>query len=121
MNLTERRYARLLEEEKRSGTVVRWRFEPIRLRLGPSLFYTFDFFVTGVDRLLYADEVKTTWGEGDAREGWTEDSRVKWKAAAAQFPEFVFRAAIWQKEAKRWKRYDIPSSSNLRDGEIRQA
>ena len=115
MNGVEARYALLLEEEIRSGSVVRWRFEPMKLRLGSRLTYAPDFLVVDASGLLYLDEVKTRWTDG--REGWREDSRVKWKAAAELYPEFVFRAAVWGREEKRWQRYEWPSSSSSRDGD----
>jgi hypothetical protein len=92
MNKTEARYAELLELHKRTGSIIEWRWEPIKLRLGSDhkTTYTPDFAVVLPDGLLELHEVK-----GFLR----EDANVKIKTAAYQYPWFTFKLCRWVKKA----------------------
>ncbi len=94
MNRTERAYAQQLELRRRAGELQWWAFEPLKLRLADSTFYTPDFVVLLADGTLEAHEVKATWTKGRhrGRAGWQEDARVKVKVAASLFPWIQFVA-----------------------------
>ena len=77
MNATERDYGAELEQRRRAGEVLWYRFEGIKLRLADSTFYTPDFAVQLVDGTLECHEVKGHW---------QDDARVKIKVAAEMYP-----------------------------------
>lgn len=83
LNRTEAAYSRHLEGLVRSGAVLDYRFEAVKLRLADNTFYSPDFVVQLADRTLECHEVKGFW---------TDDARVKIKVAAALFPWFRFIA-----------------------------
>lgn len=83
MNRTEEKYAELLWIRQRAGEVRRYWFEPFKLRLGPTTFYTPDFALWMVDDTVEVHEVKGFW---------RDDARVKFKTAAQAFPIFRFVA-----------------------------
>ena len=90
MNKSEARYAQYLELLKLAGEVVKWDFEPVKLRLADSTFYTPDFKVLLPNREVEFHEFKGFW---------RDDARVKIKVAAELFPEWRFVAV--QEVAKR--------------------
>lgn len=77
MNKTEAKYAERLEALKRSGEVLDYAFECVKLKLADRTFYTPDFMVLNKDGIVEMHEVKGFW---------EDDARVKIKVAAAQFP-----------------------------------
>lgn len=77
MNATEQRYAAYLEDRRREGAVVWWKFEGLKLRLADLAFYTVDFFVMLADGTLEAHEVKGNW---------EDDARLKIKVAQEIYP-----------------------------------
>lgn len=83
MNKTEAKYAAYLEMRKDTGEIVRWVFEPFKLRLADNTFYSPDFMVVTPEQI----EIHEYKGH------WEDDARVKIKVAAALFPEFQFIAA----------------------------
>lgn len=83
MNKTEAAYAVHLELQRAAGAVLWWKFEPIKLRLANSTFYTPDFAVMIASREIELHEVKGFW---------QDDARVKIKVAADQYPMFGFVA-----------------------------
>jgi hypothetical protein len=83
MNKTEEKYAAYLELRKRSGEIIRWVFEPFKLRLADNTFYHPDFMVVTAEQI----EIHEYKGH------WEDDARVKIKVAAELFPEFQFIAA----------------------------
>lgn len=83
MNKLETQYAAHLEILKRAGTLVDWRFEPVRLTLAPRTTYTPDFMVITTALHIWFVEVKGHW---------EDDARVKIKMAAELFPWFTFFA-----------------------------
>lgn len=95
MNKTEAAYASTLELMKRSGEVLDWKFEPMRLILAPNTSYTPDFLVVYTDHFEF-HEVKGFW---------RDDARVKIKVAAEIFPWFKFVAV--QLIKKQWKFEEI--------------
>lgn len=94
MNKTESLYARRLENMRAMGNIHRYEFEPLKLRLADSTFYTPDFMVVRND-LIELHEVKGFW---------RDDARVKIKVAAKQFPEFKF-VAVQKSTAKERARH----------------
>ncbi len=83
MNRTERAYADYLERLRLAGMILRWAFEPMKLRLADRTFYEPDFLVQHTDDALELHEVKGRW---------EDDARVKIKVAARLHPWFEFRA-----------------------------
>ena len=82
MNKGESAYAQHLDILKRSGAVLWWRFEGIKLRLADNTFYTPDFAVLAGDSVMECHEVKGFW---------QDDARAKIKIAADLYP-FRFKA-----------------------------
>ena len=76
-NKTEARYGEYLEQLKRAGEILWYKFEGIKLRLADNTFYTPDFCVMAADGVIECHEVKGFW----APEG-----RVKIKVAADLYP-----------------------------------
>lgn len=79
MNKLEDSYAKLLEERKRNGEILDYRYEPVKLRLAEKTTYSPDFMVIGEH--IEFHEVK-----GFMR----DDAAVKLKVAAEMFPWFRF-------------------------------
>lgn len=77
MNKLESSYAAHLEELKRSGEILWFKFEGIKLRLADNTFFSPDFFVMLADGTLEARETKGFM---------KDDAAVKLKCAAAIFP-----------------------------------
>lgn len=77
MNKTEAAYAKYLEVQKQFGHVMEYWFEPMNLRLADKCFFKVDFMVLTKSLQLECHEVKG-W--------WTDDAKVKIKAAATKFP-----------------------------------
>ena len=124
MNKTEKRYADYLEIRKKAGEILEYRFEPFKIRLAASTFYTPDFMVVlgavvvggctintvrvgldadewTADELIAIElhEVKTEWkGRGVH---WEDDARVKIKVAAEMYPWFVWKSVADTREG--WK------------------
>ncbi len=93
MNKTEARYRdELLLPAIKAGDIRRFEFEALKIRLGEKLFYTPDFYVVTSTGAIRIDEVKGAH--------IYEDARIKFKAAAAQFPEFHWR--MWQWKEGKW-------------------
>ncbi len=87
MNKTEAAYARLLAVRLAAGDIDGWEFEPVKFRLGNTWMttYTPDFCIQECDSTLTFVEVKQpNW----RRIGHQEDSNVKLKVAARQYPYF---------------------------------
>ena len=89
MNKTERRYAAHLEARRLNGEVWRWDFQPIKLRLADSTFYTPDFRVILCNGAEEMHEIK-----GFMR----DDAAVKVKVAAEMHP-YPFVVVRWVKGA----------------------
>jgi hypothetical protein len=87
MNKTETRMAVRLEAERAVGTVLRFDFEALTLRLADRVRYTPDFFVVYPGHLGFV-EVKG----GYVR----EDARIKLAVAARVYPMFRFVLAQWK-------------------------
>jgi hypothetical protein len=87
MNKTEELYAQVLELQKHAGEILRWDFEPEKLRLADKTFYTPDFRVILPEGTVEFHEVKGFW---------RDDARVKIKVAAELHP-YIFRVAICNK------------------------
>lgn len=96
MNKTERAYADDLELRRLAGEILRWRFEPLKFRIGHACFYTPDFEVVLPDGTVQYHEVKGFW---------RDDARVKIKAVASLFNDRHFQAV--QKAGMGWKVEEI--------------
>lgn len=97
MNKLEAAYSCYLEALVHSKNVIRWRFEPLKLRIGRSAYYKPDFMVVvgsfGHEKI----ELHETKGF------WREAARVRIKVAADLFPEFTFiaiqrKGGFWTEE-----------------------
>lgn len=91
MNKLEASYAALLALMVRNGTILRFDFEPEKLRLADRTFYTPDFRVVMPDGCVEFHETKGHW---------EDDARVKIKVAAEMHP-YTFKAIRWVK--KQWE------------------
>lgn len=96
MNQTEKRYAARLEVMLKAGEILWWSFEPIKLRLGESCYYSVDFLILNAESQLEAHEVKGKF--------IMDDAMVKIKTAAQKFP-FKFVLAKWLKDHWEFKEY----------------
>lgn len=95
MNKTEARYDAYLWEQRHAGAVVWHKFEPLKLRLADSTFYSPDFAVLLADGFLEMHEVKGFW---------EDDARVKIKVAASIYPfRFIAVTAEAKKRGGGWK------------------
>lgn len=95
MNRTERDYDAHLAWLFRSGEVVWYKFEGVKLRLANNTFYTPDFFVMFKSGAIECHEVKGFW---------KDDARAKIKIAAAQFPfRFIAVTARKKKDGGGWQ------------------
>lgn len=97
MNRLETKYAEYLEALRLAGRVVRWDFEPEKLRLADRTYYTPDFRLVLPDGIVEYHEVKGTWIGN-------EHNRVKLKVAAELHP-YTFRAVMARpkKDGGGWK------------------
>jgi hypothetical protein len=85
MNGTERIFADLLEKERLAGAILRWDFQPEKLRLADKTWYTPDFRVVDNQHRIVWYEVK-----GFVR----DDAIVKLKVANECHP-YVFIMVFW--------------------------
>lgn len=90
-NGTEKAYAAHLEGWKRSGGLLWYAFEGVKVRLADNTFYTPDFAVMRSNGELEMHEVKGFW---------TDDARVKIKVAASLYP---FRFIAIRKTKAGWE------------------
>lgn len=92
MNLTESRFAELLQARKLCGEIIEWMFESTTLKLAEDCRYTPDFLVLHIDCTMEFVDVK---GSGPM----DEKSRVKVKCAAEKF--FCFKFTIAKQRTKK--------------------
>jgi len=96
MNKTEAKYAEHLENQRRAGKILFWRYESVKFRLADRTWYTPDFYIMRPDGTIEIHETK----------GWMEeDANVKIKTTAEQFPEFMFVLVKLNKGEWTFKRY----------------
>jgi hypothetical protein len=93
----ERKFAGLLRYLQTKGDFHRWMHEPFKLKLAKGTFYTPDF-ATFV-QLSHASSMINIF---EVKGFWRDDARVKFKVAAAQYPEFQFVSVQWDRQAKCW-------------------
>lgn len=94
MNQTEQRWAGELEGWRLAGDIKLWRFEAVKFRLADNCFYTPDFWVLLSDNTVEIHEIKGFW---------RDDAKVKFRAVADAWPEFVWVSirrikGKWEKE-----------------------
>ena len=90
-NKTEQAFGLRLLSQKQRGEILWYAYEPFKLRLAKTTFYTPDFAAVWEDGAILIYEVKGFW---------RDDARVKIKVAARLFPFFQFFAvtkdnALW--------------------------
>lgn len=102
MNRLEGQYARHLDAERAEGRILHWQYEPLRLRLGSDwkTSYNPDFLVVDPRGEVCLVEVKP-YNKRAGKVYWTEDSRVKIKVAAEQYPLFHFKV-VWDVPGRGW-------------------
>jgi hypothetical protein len=99
MNKTERRYAAYLEQQKQAGAILFYKFEAIKLRIGPDCFWNVDFLVVDKDGYVELHDTKAYW-KSKGRVHVEDDARVKMVAAAhTEFPVFTV-LAVWEKDGE---------------------
>lgn len=98
MNKTERSYANHLELRRRAGEILRWDFEPEKLRLADRTFITVDFRVILPDGTVEFHDTKGSKGAGYFVR---EDAAIKLKLAAALHPYRFFVA--WYLKGRGWQ------------------
>lgn len=91
MNGPESRYATMLEAQKRNGEILDWKFEPFKLRLARSTFFTPDFLVVRASNEAGSCELELVDVKGSGPE--EEDARVKVKVVAEMYWMFHFTVA----------------------------
>ena len=77
MTKLEADYAKLLEERRIAGVILRWDYEPEHLRLADRTYYVPDFRVLMADGTVEFHEVKGLW---------LANARTKIKVAAELHP-----------------------------------
>lgn len=93
MNRTEAAYRDHLEAEKRSGRILEFWFEHIKLKIADNACgYTPDFMVMRADGVIELHEVK-----GSLRI-FQEDAKVKAKVCADMYPFLV--KVVWPRKKK---------------------
>ena len=98
-NKTEAAYGEMLENLKRLGVIVWYKFEGLKFRLADNTFYTPDFAVMVAGGALEAHEVKGFW---------TEDARVKIKVAADMYPiQFIAVKVVSKKLGGGWSKEEF--------------
>lgn len=103
MNKTEARYADHLEALKRAGKILRWDYEPEKLRLATGAFYTPDFRVVLPDGTVEFHEVKGRKGESFYAR---EDAKLKVRFAPEKHPYRFF--IVWPQAGGRgWERREF--------------
>jgi len=93
MNKLEQKYSEHLDSLLQGGGIIRWDFEPEKLRLANRTWYAPDFRV-----ILPGGEIE--WHE--VKGFWEDDARVKIKVAAECHP-YRFKAIQWDRKNKTWK------------------
>lgn len=84
MNKTEQAfYDKYIEPKYRDGTIIKSRYERLKIVLAPGSTYTPDFMFTTWDGKTVVIEIKGFW---------REDDRVKIKVASDLFPEWYWFA-----------------------------
>ena len=68
MNKTESEYSMILETKLRTGTILDWRFEPMKFRLAEKTTYSPDFFVV----LPNCFEIHATKGPYIREDSWVK-------------------------------------------------
>lgn len=81
MNKTEEKYCHLLENMKRSGEIIDYKFEPMKFRLAKDTTYCPDFMV------VYENYIEFVEIKGFLR----DDARVKFKCAAEMYSIFSWK------------------------------
>jgi hypothetical protein len=109
MNKTESAYAEVLFGCKARGEIQDYKFESVKLRIGPNgarCDYTPDFMVWSNDGHIEFHEVK---GRKSGGGYWAEDdAKVKIKAAAELYPfKFIIVWPRLKSEGGGWERAEI--------------
>lgn len=101
MNKTEVAFAQHLDLLQRVGTIKRWWFEAIRIRVGHDCWWNPDFLVENPDGTLVLYDTKGTRVRGGRRKMHAEDDAlVKGRAIADKFPIPVY--FTWKEKNGEW-------------------
>jgi hypothetical protein len=108
MNRNEQAYNGYLAVRQATGEVVRFWYEPFKLRLADSTTYTPDFLVMMADGSLECHEVKGFKRKPSGKPGYwvEEDANCKTKIAAEMFP-FIFKYVFRDGKTGVWHEHDI--------------
>jgi hypothetical protein len=90
MTKLEERYSERLELLKETGEILRWDYEPAKLRLAKGTWYTPDFRVITKNNYIEYHETKGFW---------RSTGRVKIKVAAEVHDCYKFVAVQWKNKA----------------------
>ena len=90
MNKLETRYSEYLEDLRLKGEILRWDYEPVKLRLAKGTYYTPDFRVQKNDGTIEYHETKGFW---------RTTGRVKIKCASETHNIYRFVGVEWKKKA----------------------
>ena len=105
MNGLEDRYSKWLEVLKYSDQLVDWKFAPMGLKLAEmKCFYHPDFIV--VKDHFEFHEVKA-FSKKTGKPRYEDDSIVKLKVAARQFPWFIFRMVWYDSILEKWQEKEM--------------
>jgi hypothetical protein len=97
MNGTERAFSVVLETWRLAGEILRWDFEPEKLRLADNTFYTPDFRVITCEERVVFYEVK------GSLQYIQDDAMVKIKVAGETHPyKFILAAPKRRREGGGW-------------------
>lgn len=96
MTGVEKRMNAELDADHKAGRIEWFAYEPLKFRLADRTYYSPDFAVMHTDGTIEFREVKGSW-----KAPHQDDSRVKIKVAAEQFPMFLFTA--YESRKGEWK------------------
>lgn len=97
MNGLESRYSLHLESLKRSGIILDFQFEALKLRLADRTYYSPDFLIINKNEEIEIHEVKAT---SKGKPLYEDDAIVKLKCVAENFP-FRFKM-VWVDKTLGW-------------------
>jgi hypothetical protein len=108
MNKTEQLFSKLLEKAQKEGEILRWHFEEVSLKIAPNTRYIPDFVAVLPNGRWQVFEIK----------GHLEDdAAVKFKSAAAKYPEISFH--MIRRSKGQWMTvYNLPSEIQITEDKI---
>jgi hypothetical protein len=102
MNKVEQRYHLFLEQEKAAGRIAFFRWDGIKVRIGPDCFWNVDFLVVDAQGHVELHDTKAFW-KSKGRPHIEDDARVKMVATATlALPVFTV-VAVWERDGQ-WQK-----------------